>query len=111
MLDSNICRRLHVTDRKPLPQIIILPYGRESNFIGLSIDGDDVAMETEHIVSVFDSFSNDHPRSGDGSQDYSLLGPSMTDVHALKTMTDQNSYHVLGYFCLRGELELLTQLC
>ena len=101
-LNSDYGRRLFVTDNKPLPHITLLPYGQETNYIGVDLDGPDVASEIQRVVGVMDSFLNDHPKSSNGFADYSELGPSMTVVPVLTAMADDRKYHILAYFCPRG---------
>ena len=102
-LHSDYGRRLFVTDNKPLPHVVLLPYGREENYIGIDLDGQDVSVEAQRVVGVMDSFLNDYPKTSDGFEDYSELGPSMTVVSVLTAMANEKKYHILGYFCLAGQ--------
>ena len=104
-LHSDYGKRLFVTDKKPLPHITMLPYGQEANYIGIELEGPDAGSETQRVIGIMDSFLNDHPKGNDGFEDYSELGPSMTVVPVLKAMAEEKKYHILAYFCLRGERE------
>jgi hypothetical protein len=96
---------LFITDSKPLPQILLLPYGQEDNFIGIDIDGQDLARETERVMGILDLFASDNPRSHGDHFTYSELGPSITEVTVLKAIVAEKKYHVLAYFCATGEGE------
>ena len=96
---------MYITDSKPLPQLLLLPYGQENNFIGIDIDGQDLAGETERVTSILDSFGSDNPRSHGDHVTYSELGPSITEVTVLKALIAEKKHHVLVYFCARGERE------
>ena len=102
-IDSDYCTRLYITDSKPLPQILLLPYGQENNFIGIDIDGQDLAHETERVMGILDSFAIDNPRSHGDHTTYSELGPSITEVTILKAIIAEKNHHTLAYFCARGE--------
>lgn len=102
-IDSEYCTRLYITDNKPLPQILLLPYGQENNFIGVDVDGQDLARETERVTGILDSFASDNPRSHGDHLAYSELGPSITDVTLLKALIAEKKHHILAYFCARGQ--------
>ena len=94
---------MYITDSKPLPQILLLPYGQENNFIGLDVDGQDLASETERVTGILDSFASDNPRSHGDHMIYSELGPSITEVTVLKAIIAEKKHHTLAYFCARGD--------
>lgn len=109
-IDSEYCTRLYITDNKPLPQIVLLPYGHEDNFIGVDIDGQDLAREIERVTGVLDLFASDNPRSHGDHMTYSELGPSITEATILKAIVAEKKHHVLAYFCATGEKEKLKIL-
>ena len=98
-----MCSRLYITDSKPLPQILLLPYGKENNFVGIDVDGQDLARETERVIGILDSFARDNPRSHDDHEAYAELGPSITEVTVLKALLAEKKHHILAYFCAAGE--------
>ena len=106
-IDSEYCTRLYITDNKPLPQIVLLPYGQEDNFIGVDIDGQDLAREIEKTTGILDLFASDNPRSHGDHMTYSELGPSLTEATILKAMVAEKKHHILAYFCATGEKEKL----
>ena len=81
---------------------MLLPYGREVNFIGIDVDGQDLASETQRVTNIMESILMEHPKGGSGQDDYSEMGPSMTDISVLRQMVKENKYSILGYFCQRG---------
>ena len=100
---------MYITDSKPLPQILLLPYGQENNFIGIDIDGQDLARETERVTGILDSFASDNPRSHGDHVTYSELGPSITEVTVLKAIIAEKKHHTLAYFCARGERKKMQE--
>ena len=108
-IDSEYCTRLYITDNKPLPQIVLLPYGQEDNFIGVDIDGQDLAREIERTTGILDLFASDNPRSHGDHMTYSELGPSITEATILKAIVAEKKHHVLAYFCATGEKEKIEK--
>ena len=102
---------MYITDNKPLPQILLLPYGQENNFIGVDIDGQDLAREIERVTGIVNVFASDNPRSHGDHTTYSELGPSITEVTILKAIIAEKKHHVLAYFCATGEKEKLIFKC
>lgn len=94
---------MFVTDSKPYPQVQLLPYGKEDNFIGIDIDGQDLARETERVTGILDYFVSENPRSHGDDVTYSELGPSITEMATIKAMVAEKKHHVLVYACARGE--------
>ena len=101
--DREYGSRLFVTDRKPLPHIVLLPYGQENNYIGIDVEEQDLDSAIQRVTGIMHSFTMDNPKSPDGHEVFPDLGPSISDVSLLRAIVAEKRHHVLAYFCPEGE--------
>ena len=100
--DSDFCSRLFITDHKPLPHVVVLPYGRQVNIIDHEVKGQDIAAEAQSIANILDSMLLEYPKVSVGEAGYIGLGPSLTTVQSLNYLMEKDNNSVFGYFCQQG---------
>ena len=101
--DTEVARRLFVTEDKKLPQIAVLPFGREEDIFSLEAESTDLSRETDNLLGILESFAKDTPRTGDPEDSHSPpLVTVMDTVFFYGIVKEKKTDDVLASFCLKG---------
>lgn len=102
--DTDIARRLYVTDDLPEPQIVVVPFGKEDEGLtSVPIQTADLGIEVDGLNSVLNSFRNENQKTDDGEiipQMVSLLDPLF-----LPDMVKNGHLDSLMAFCEKGTFQ------
>ena len=95
-----------MTDKKPRPQVAVLPNGMKKNLVTFGIETDDLQSEIQATIQSLLSFVKDDYLMEDGGShegDSQIPTLSSTDLQGIDLLVNNEEIDIIISFCKEGE--------